>query len=452
MKPPDSATKLPLVTIVGRPNVGKSTLFNRLTGTRRAIVDSLPGITRDRMEHPVEWLGRWFRLADTGGIDLGDRETIPRQIVEQATIAVEMSDLVVLLVDARTGLNPVEADIAEILRKRQVPVVVAANKVDDRRHAPHAAEFHRLGLGSVVPVSAEQGPGVDDLLDAILARLPDAPTEFTADETIRIAVVGRPNVGKSSLVNRLVGGNRVIVSDIPGTTRDTIDVRVRLGELDALLVDTAGLRRKGTDEARIDHVARVMAERAIGRCDVALLMVDAKDGVTHQDSVVAGLVVEAGAGLVVLLNKWDLVEDQESTYPEIIAQVEDRLRFATWAPVLTVSVLTGERLSRIGADVARVAANRSRRIPTAELNAVLDDATRRHQPPQRGKGKEFRIKYITQVGIHPPSFVAFATGGAPHFTWQRYLENRLREAFDFAGAPIVVRWKGGQKPRSGRRD
>jgi GTP-binding protein len=440
---------LPTVSIVGRPNVGKSTLFNRLTQTRRAIVDSVPGITRDRMEQPVEWTGRWFRLVDTGGIDFEDPDTIPRQIVEQAIVAMDNSHLVILLADARAGLNPVEREIADLLRRRDVPVIVAANKVDEARSDASALEFHRLGLGDVVPISAEQGHGIDHLLDAILGLLPDAPTERVEDDVVRVAVVGRPNVGKSSLVNRLLGQERLIVSDVPGTTRDAVDVRVRLGELEAILVDTAGLRRKGTDRERIDHVARVMAERAVERADVALLLVDASEGITHQDAVIAGMVVEAGAGLVVLLNKWDLVERQEERFPEIIAELRDSLRFATWAEALTVSVLTGERLHRIGREVARVQENRSRRIPTGRLNDVIDDAMRRHQPPQRGQGREFRVKYLTQVAVKPPAFVAFTTGGRPHFTWQRYLENRLREEFDFTGTPLVIRWRSGRKPRGG---
>lgn len=435
--------KLPRVAIVGRPNVGKSTLFNRLTRARRAIVDSVPGITRDRLEEPVEWLGRWFLLVDTGGIDFEAADTIPRQIVEQALIAVESSELVILVADARSGLTPMEQEIASVLRRREVPVLVAANKVDTPRDQPLAGEFNRLGVGTVFPVSAEQGGGVDDLLDAVLQALPHAPTEHVVDDTLRIAVIGRPNVGKSSLVNRLVGQERLIVSAIPGTTRDAIDVKVKLGDLEAILVDTAGLRRKGTDQERIDHVSRVMAERALERADVALLMTDASEGITHQDAVIAGLAARMGTGMVVLLNKWDLVTDQENRYPDIMADTKDKLKFASWASVMTVSVLTGERLHRIGQAVAKVAENRARRIPTAELNAVIEDAQKRHQPPQRGKGKEFRVKYMTQVGVKPPTFVAFTTGSSPHVSWQHYVENRLRESFDFEGTPIVVQYRGG---------
>ena len=445
--------RLPRVAIIGRPNVGKSTLFNRLTGTRKAIVDSVSGITRDRLEQPVEWTGKWFLLVDTGGIDFEATEIIPRRIVEQALEAVASSDLVVLVGDARTGLTSMETEIARELRRSGTRILVAANKVDTPRDAPHAGEFHRLGLGPVFPISAEQGGGIDDLLDAILGELPDAPAELVEDETLRLAVIGRPNVGKSSLVNRLLGSERVIVSEIPGTTRDSVDVRVKLGDLEAVLVDTAGLRRKGTDSERIDHVARVMAERSLERADVALLMIDAAEGITHQDAVIAGLAVQSGAGLLILLNKWDLVPDQENRYPELLAEVKDKLKFADWAPAMTVSVLTGERLHRIGAAVERIAANRARRIPTAELNAVMEEAQRRHQPPQRGKGKEFRVKYMTQIAVKPPAFVAFTTGGAPHPTWQNYVHNRLREAFDFEGTPLIISYRGGRSsgPRNSRR-
>ncbi len=429
--------------------MGKSTLFNRMTRTRRAIVDSVPGITRDRMEQPVEWAGRWFLLVDTGGIDFEATETIPRQIVEQALHAVKDSQLVLLVADAREGLTPMEREVAEVLRRGGARVIVAANKVDSPRDAPLTAELHRLGLGAVLPVSAEQGPGVAELLDAILEALPDAPTERADDETLRLAVIGRPNVGKSSLVNRLLGADRLIVSDVPGTTRDAVDVRVRLGDSDAILVDTAGLRRKGSDRERIDHVARVMAERAVSRADVALLVTDASEGITHQDAVIAGLAVGAGAGLVVLLNKWDLVPDQEERYKGLLADLRDGIKFAAWAPALTVSALTGERLHRIGREVARVAENRARRISTSELNAMIEDAQRRHQPPQRGRGKEFRVKYMTQTGSNPPAFVAFTTGGVPHPTWQHYVENRLREAFDFEGTPLLISYRGrtGSGPR-----
>lgn len=445
------SSRLPVVAIVGRPNVGKSTLFNRLTRTRRAIVDSVPGITRDRQEHSAEWIGRWFSLVDTGGLDLADPATIPRQIVEQALRAVAEADLVVFLVDVRAGLAPVEKDIADVLRRKARSVLVAANKSDGPRDAAGSGEFHALGLGPVIPVSAEQGVGVDDLLDAILQRLPDAPTEAVEDPAIRIAVVGRPNVGKSSLINRLLGDKRLLVSDVPGTTRDAVDVRLRAGDQDFVLVDTAGLRRKGTDKARLDHVSRVMAERAVERADVALLLLDAVEGPTHQDAVVAGLAVEKGAGLVVLLNKWDLVPEQEARYPKIVAEVREKLKFAPWAAILTISALTGERVHRILAEARRVAENRRRRIPTARLNQVVEEAMARHQPPQSGKGRSFRVKYLSQVSASPPTFVAFTTSSAPHFTWRRFLENRLREEFDFEGTPIVVHYRatGTRRRRAG---
>ena len=445
MNRPARTSQLPVVSVVGRPNVGKSTLFNRLTQSRRAIVDSVPGVTRDRIELPVEWAGHWFRLVDTGGIDFDDPETIPRQIVEQARVALASSDVIVFLVDARHGLSPVEEELAEVLRRQEVPVIVGANKVDRPELESEAGEFHRLGFDTVVGVSGEQGHGTDVLLDAILELLPEAPDELIEDDAVRIAVIGRPNVGKSSLVNRLLGEERVIVSDVPGTTRDTVDARLKAQDHEFVLVDTAGLKRKGTDKERIDHVSRVMAQRAVDRADVALLLIDAAEGPSHQDAVIAGMAVDAGAGLMILANKWDLVDDQEEAFPRLLEAIRRRIKFAPWAPVLTVSVKTGERVHRLFEGVLRVASNRSRRIATSELNEVMERAMQLHQPPASGRGKEFRLKYVTQVGADPPTFVAFTTGGAPHFTWQRFLENRLREAFDFEGTPVVIRYRGGKK-------
>jgi GTP-binding protein len=297
----------------------------------------------------------------------------------------------------------------------------------------------------VIPVSAEQGPGVDHLLDAILERIPDAPTEPPAEDVTRIAVVGRPNVGKSSLVNRLLGAERLVVSETPGTTRDTVDVRLQLDGQVLVLLDTAGLRRSRTEKEKVDHVARLLAQRALERADVAAVMIDAVEGVTHQDAVVAGLAVEAGAAVVLLANKWDLVADQEAAWPRLQRQARERFKFASWAPLLAVSVRTGERLHRVFPEILRVQANRKRRVPTAELNVLVDLASGRHQPPQGAGGREFRVKYLTQVAARPPTFVAFTTGGKPHFTWTRFLENRLREAFDLEGTPVRIRYRGGSR-------
>ncbi len=444
-------SELPVVSIIGRPNVGKSTLFNRLTQSRRSIVDSVPGVTRDRIELPVEWCGSWFKMVDTGGIDFEDPDTIPRQIIEQAQVALASSRVVVFVVDARHGMTPVERELADMLRREQIPVVVAANKVDSPELVGEANEFHQFGLDAVVPMSAEQGFGTDDLLDAILERLPEAPTELVHDDTIRIAVIGRPNVGKSSLVNKLLGEERVIVSDIPGTTRDMVDVRLKDGDNEFILLDTAGLKRKGTDKERIDHIARVMAQRALERCDVALLLIDAADGPTHQDAVIAGMATEKGAALIVVANKWDLVAEQEEQFPRLVDAIREKIKFASWAPVLTISAKTGERLHKLFDMVVKVAANRSRRQSTSSLNEMMARALRLHQPPSSGGGKEFKVKYVTQVQGNPPTFVAFTSGGVPHFTWQRFVENRLREAFDFEGTPVVIRYRGGRKTVGGRK-
>jgi GTP-binding protein len=439
------------VALVGRPNVGKSTLFNRLSRTRRAIVDAVPGITRDRIEAPVEWRGRHFLLVDTGGIDVDDRTGIGKQVVEQARRAVAGSDVIVLVADAREGLHPLDRDVARLLRPRAGAVIVVGNKVDTPGQAPAAGDLHALGLEPVVATSAEQGQGVDALLDAILERLPEAPTALPQEDATRVAIVGRPNVGKSSLVNRLLGEERLVVSESPGTTRDAVDVRVVADGHAFVLVDTAGLRRKGTDRARVEHVARQQAEGALERADVAVLMLDAVEGPTHQDAVIAGLAASSGTGLVILLNKWDLVRDQEARYKTLVAAVRERMKFASWAPVLTISALTGERVAKVLREAHRVATSRARRVPTAELNEVVRRAIHEHQPPQAGRGRSFGVKYLTQVGTCPPTFVAFTVGGMPHFTWRRYLENRLRDELGFEGTPLRVRYRSGKGRRSAAR-
>ncbi|MEM7246624.1 MAG: ribosome biogenesis GTPase Der [Acidobacteriota bacterium] len=449
VEPNETDASLPChgtVAIVGRPNVGKSTLFNRLTRTRKAIVDSKPGITRDRIEGLAEWQGRTVRLVDTGGIELDEPDALEQQVVDQANRALAGAQLALLAVDVRAGLQPSEHELADLLRRTDLPVIVVVNKVDHEGLEAELAEFHALGFDHVLPIAAESGSGVAELLDEIFEQLPEGESSDDDDGLLRVAIIGRPNVGKSSLVNVLSGEERVVVSAVPGTTRDAVDVRLKVGEREMLLVDTAGLRRRGSDSERVEHVARVKAEQAVGRCDVAVLLLDAHEGPTHGDAVIAGLAADAGAGLVIAANKWDLVEEKEERFKTLMLDIRDSLRAASWAPVITISVHERERLLRLFETVAEVAERRHRRIPTSRLNEIVQDALRRHEPPAT-KGRPFRVKYLTQVATGPPTFVAFTTGGAPHFSWQRHLENRLRESLDLEGTPLVVRYRKGSSTR-----
>lgn len=426
-------SRMPIVAVVGRPNVGKSTLVNRIVGGRGAVTEAAPGVTRDRREFRADWTGSHFLLVDTGGWELDPTEPLNIEIRRQAEAAVSSADAVLFVTDATTGITDDDEGVVSVLRAAEIPVIVVANKSDT--HGVDLTDLWKLGLGEPLPVSAFHGTGVGELLDALVERLGETPTEPVADETPRLAIVGRPNVGKSTLLNRLVGDTRVIVSDRPGTTRDPIDVPVEIDGDDYILVDTAGIRRKPQIREDADFYAVLRARDALERADVALLVVDSVEGLTHQDQRIASEVVEAGAGLVVLLNKWDAIDDDSRLNVE--TDLGDRFGFVYWAPVVRISALTGSRTGRIG-DAVRVAlGNRSRRIPTGELNRLVRDWTGAHPPPVR-KGRRPRILYATQAGVAPPTFVLFVAGGDLGPDYLRFLEGRLRSKVDLVGTPVKV--------------
>ena len=437
-----------MVAIVGRPNVGKSTLFNRLIGQRRAIVGDEPGITRDRIYGDVEWAGTKFSLVDTGGIVPDDDAVIPANIFRQAGMAIEEARVLVWVVDARKGITQLDEELAGLLRATGKVVLVAANKVDAASLESESGEFYRFGFEAVYPVSAEQGIGVGDLLDGVAEFLtPQITTEDTEPEReLRLAIVGRPNVGKSSLLNRLLGEDRVIVSPVAGTTRDAIDTVLETPERKFRLIDTAGIRRKGKTGEMAEKLSVIMARKSLERADVAIVLIDAVEGVTALDANIAGYALEAGCSIILAVNKWDAVADKETnTANEFERGLRDKMKFLEWAPVITLSALTGQRVERILPLVERADEARNRRIPTAQLNDFFEKAVaqpRGGTAPSPGKSgfSRLKVQYLTQVGIRPPTFVVFTSGGKPglHFSYERYLLNRLREEFDFFATPLRI--------------
>lgn len=426
----------PIVAIVGRPNVGKSTLFNRLVGGRVAIVEDQPGITRDRLYRDVEWAGRVFTLVDTGGLDFAEEEGIPLQVRKQVELAIAEADAILFLVDAREGLTATDEAIASLLRRTRKPVLLVANKVEDYRQTSQLADFYRLGLGDPLPVSAIQGLNTGDLLDRLVSVLPPAEEKTEELEAVRIAVVGRPNVGKSSLVNAILGEERVIVSDVPGTTRDAIDTFFTRRGRRYMLVDTAGIRRKSRINLPVERYSVIRALRAIDRCEVALVMLDALEGVTEQDKRIAGYVHEQGKASILVVNKWDLVEKDTRTADRYTEEVRRELSFMPYAPVVFISALTGKRVPKVLEMVDLVVEQCSLRVPTSALNSLIQDATL-HNPPPSEQKRRLKILYATQGGIKPPTFILFVNyPDLMHFSYLRYLENRLRAAYGFVGTPI----------------
>ncbi|MDQ0285676.1 GTP-binding protein [Desulfofundulus luciae] len=426
----------PIVAIVGRPNVGKSTLFNRLVGSRIAIVEDKPGITRDRLYQDAEWAGRVFTLVDTGGLDFVESGDIPRQVRRQVELAIEEADVVLFLVDARAGLTSTDEDVAALLRRTSKPVLLVANKVENFQRTGQLVDFFRLGLGEPIPISAAQGMNTGDLLDRLVSVLPPVTAEEGEPDTIRIAVIGRPNVGKSSLVNAILGEERVIVSGIPGTTRDAIDTYFEREGRRYMLVDTAGIRRKSRIEEAIEKYSVIRSLRAVDRCEVALVVLDALEGVTDQDKRIAGYAHEEGKASVLAVNKWDLVEKDTRTSQRFTELIRRELAFMTYAPVVFISALTGKRVHRLLEMVDLVAQQQCLRISTSELNRLIRDAVL-HNPPPADKNRRLKILYATQGGVKPPTFILFVNyPELMHFSYLRYLENQLRAAFGFEGTPI----------------
>ncbi len=432
---------VPIVVIVGRPNVGKSTLFNRLLRGRRAIVDDTPGVTRDRLYGEFDWRGRRFILADTGGFE-PNATGIMAQVRAQAEHAVAEADVILFLVDAKEGLTPGDAEVAASLRRAaRRPILLVANKVDAGGQEALAADFHRLGLVPVIPISAEQGLGIGELLDAVVSRVPEVQTPMQEAGAVTVAVIGRPNVGKSSLVNRILGAERVLVSPEPGTTRDAVDTRFRYQGHDYILVDTAGIRAKGRIDRSLERYSVSRALAAVRRADVALILLDGVEGVASQDTRIGGEAHEAGCASILVINKWDLRAGEREAEAAYRLALQEKFKYLAYAPVTFVSALTGHRVMHLFRLIEAVAAQRERRIPTPELNTVVRDAVARRPPPGE-QGRPVRIRYATQVGVKPPAFLLFATAGRDlHFSYLRYLENCLRQAYGFRGTPIrlVVR-------------
>ena len=427
----------PIVAIVGRPNVGKSMLFNKLTGRRMAIVEDTPGVTRDRIYGDCEWCGRSFLLVDTGGIEPGTDNDMLKFMRRQAEIAIETATVIIMVVDVTVGLTAADAEVASMLKRSKKPVVLAVNKCDQTGHAnPDVYEFYALGLGDPIEVSAVHGHGTGDLLDACVEAFPEDDGEEYDEDVIKVAIIGKPNVGKSSLLNRILGEERVIVSDVAGTTRDAIDSYFENDWGKYLFIDTAGMRRKSKVDDAVERYSNMRSVAAIERADVCLILIDANEGVTEQDTKVAGLAHEAGKACIIVVNKWDAVEKDTNTMNRMTEDVRRDLSYMQYAPVMFISAMTGQRVENIFDKIKEVYAANCFRATTGMLNTILADATARVQPPT-DKGKRLKIFYITQSSTRPPTFVAFVNQKALfHFSYQRYIENQIRENFGLTGTPM----------------
>ncbi|MBR5640757.1 MAG: ribosome biogenesis GTPase Der [Firmicutes bacterium] len=434
----------PIVAIVGRPNVGKSTFFNKIVGRRISIVEDTPGVTRDRIIAEAEWTGHHFFLIDTGGIEPDSKEVIPAQMRMQAELAMDMADVILFLVDGREGLTTADEEVAAMLRRKGKDVILVANKIDTPKMPDHYYDFYELGLGEPFAISSTNQLGLGDLLDEIVGRFSEKSMAEEEEDDIKIAIIGKPNVGKSSIVNAFVGEERVIVSDIAGTTRDSIDTPFEKDGVKYTLIDTAGIRRRSKVTDDVEKFSVVRAVAAIERCDVALLVIDATEGVTEQDKKIAGIAHEAGKGIVVVVNKWDLVTKETNTMRDYERKVKGELVFMSYAPVLFTSALKGQRLPQVIETARNVAEIRAMRVSTGQLNNLIQDAMMMNNPPS-DKGRRLKIYYVTQVGVKPPLF-SFQVNNRElmHFSYSRYLENKIRDAYSFAGTSIkfVFREKG----------
>ncbi len=435
----------PIVAVVGKPNVGKSTLFNKLVGERIAIVEDTPGVTRDRIMADAEWQNHRFTLIDTGGIELKTDNTIMHQMRVQAELAIETADLILLLCDGREGMTAADEDVADLLRKQHKKVIVVVNKLDSVKLEEGLYEFYNLGLGDPLPISAEQGLGLGDLLDAIVDNTTTL-YQMADDEdgSLHIAVVGKPNAGKSTLFTQLIGENRMIVSDIPGTTRDAIDSKIEHGGVAYTFIDTAGLRRKSKIADEVERYSIIRAIAAVDRADVVLMMIDAQTGVTEQDSKIAGIAHNRFIPTIIVVNKWDLIEKDTKTMQEMTKEIRNSLAFMPYAPMLFISAKTGKRAEKIYEKIQYVVAQSRKRIPTAKLNEALIDFVRLKEPPSKN-GRRLKLFYGSQVGIAPPTFVVLVNDDTlMHFSYKRYLENKINETFDFDGTPfrLLIRDRG----------
>lgn len=427
----------PIVAIVGRPNVGKSTLFNQIGKKRVSIVDDMPGVTRDRIYLDAEWLNHEFTMIDTGGIELDESNHILKSMREQAQIAMEEADVILFLVDGRAGMTTADEEVAHLLRSTKKPVILAVNKIDSPQREADCYEFYSLGLGDPIPISASNAMNLGDLLDAIVKTFPEKEVTEEDPDEIHIAVIGRPNVGKSSIVNKILGEDRVIVSDIPGTTRDAIDTHFTKDDIRYTLIDTAGMRRRGKIDEPVERYSVMRTLRAVDRADVVLMMINAAEGITEQDKKIAGYAHESGKGVVIVVNKWDIFpeKDDKSTL-RFTDDLRDELGFLQYAPVLYTSALTGQRVNRVTELVRYVAEQQALRIKTSILNELIRDAVAVNPPPMH-RGRQLKILFMTQVDIKPPKFIIFVNDpDLMHFSYLRFIENRLREQFGFEGTPI----------------
>ena len=427
----------PVVAIVGRPNVGKSTLFNALAGEKIAIVKDTPGVTRDRIYADVTWLDKEFTLIDTGGIEPDSKDIILSQMREQAQIAIDTADVIIFITDVRQGLVDADSKVADMLRRSGKPVVLVVNKVDNfDKYMPDVYEFYNLGIGDPVPVSAASRLGLGDMLDVVAEHFPEGSAQEEEDDRPRIAIVGKPNVGKSSIVNRLLGENRVIVSDVAGTTRDAIDTEIVHNGKEYIFIDTAGLRRKNKIKEELERYSIIRTVTAVERADVVLMVIDATEGVTEQDAKIAGIAHERGKGIIIVVNKWDAIEKNDRTIREYENDIRQVLSFMPYAEIMYVSAVTGQRLVKLYDMIDMVIENQTLRIATGVLNEIMTEAVAMQQPPS-DKGKRLKLYYITQVSVKPPTFVIFVNDKElMHFSYTRYLENKIREAFGFRGTSL----------------
>lgn len=427
----------PIVAVVGRPNVGKSTLFNALAGERISIVKDTPGVTRDRIYADVSWLDYNFTMIDTGGIEPDSSDIILSQMREQAQIAIDTADVIMFVVDVRQGLQDADSKVADMLRRSHKPVVLVVNKVDSfEKFQADVYEFYNLGIGDPYPISATEKTGLGDMLDEVVKYFPESAKEEVEDERPRIAIIGKPNVGKSSLINKLAQEDRVIVSNIAGTTRDAIDTAIKYNGQEYIFIDTAGIRRKSKITEEIERFSIIRAVAAVERCDVAIIMIDATEGVTEQDAKIAGIAHDRGKGVIIAVNKWDAIEKDNNTVKEHTQDIRDVLSFMPYAEILFISAKSGQRLHKIFETIDVVIENNSMRVATGVLNEIVAEAVAMQQPPT-DKGKRLKIYYVTQVSVKPPTFVVFVNDkNLMHFSYTRYLENRIRDTFGFKGTAL----------------
>lgn len=433
--------KKPIVAIVGRPNVGKSTLFNRIVGDRVSIVDDTPGVTRDRIYRDAEWLKYKFTLIDTGGIEFKTSDDMFKNMRIQTELAIETADVIIFIVDGKAGLVDGDREVARMLRKSKKDIVLVVNKIDSKKDEMNLYEFYEFGLGEPVPISSTQALGLGDMLDVVVENFDSIDEEENEEDIIKVAVVGKPNVGKSSLINKILGENRTIVSDVAGTTRDSIDTYFESEDRKFILIDTAGLRKKSKIKEDVEHYSAIRSLYSIDRCDVCVLVIDATQGVTEQDEKVLGYAHERNKAILILVNKWDAIEKDNKTYNEFKKNIQNSLSFVTYAPYLFISALTGQRVQNVLTSVKKCYENYSRRIATGILNEIIGRATMIKEPPIVGL-KRLKIYYCTQVDIKPPKFVFFINDEKTlHFSYTRYLHNQIRESFDFEGTGIDIQYK-----------